>query len=195
MKNKHSYYSYGKSQYKKRTLKKLYATLGTILMFYALSIPNVPKQPVEIIENQVLPAAQAQEIEPPPETVINDPCDMKDVYCGEEKSIDGNFPDTANNNLVAKQIYKIATDAGFKWPDYLVRLAYCESHLNPKARNVNKDGTVDRGLFQINNYWHPDITEKQADDVEFATRWTMNMVDKGLQIRWSCDKIVRHQQF
>lgn len=26
--------------------------------------------------------------------------------------------------------------------------------LNPQAKNVNKDGTADWGLFQINNYWH-----------------------------------------
>lgn len=30
-----------------------------------------------------------------------------------------------------------------------------ESGFNPKARNVNRNGTVDSGLTQINHFWHP----------------------------------------
>ena len=34
-----------------------------------------------------------------------------------------------------------------------------ESGFNPKARNVNRNGTIDSGLSQINHYWHPKIVK------------------------------------
>ena len=37
-----------------------------------------------------------------------------------------------------------------------LRIAHCESRLNQNAIHINKDGTKDVGLFQINEYWHGD---------------------------------------
>lgn len=53
-----------------------------------------------------------------------------------------------------------------------VAVATCESSLDPKCTNYNKDKvkSVDRGLFQFNSYWHPDISESDAYDPETATR-------------------------
>lgn len=34
-----------------------------------------------------------------------------------------------------------------------------ESGGNPLAQNVNRDGSLDRGLFQINSRWHPEVTD------------------------------------
>ena len=44
-------------------------------------------------------------------------------------------------------------DAGYKFginPDLLYAIAIVESNLNPKAVNINKNGTRDYGIFQIN---------------------------------------------
>jgi len=51
-----------------------------------------------------------------------------------------------------------------------------ESGFNPRARGYNRDKfgnitSVDRGIAQINNYWNPGISDKQADDPMFALNW------------------------
>ena len=92
---------------------------------------------------------------------------------------------------VKEQIVKIAEDENFKYTDYLLRLAYCESRFNPKAVNDNGFYLRDLGTFQINEYFHKDVTREQAEDVEFATKWTMNKINSGLQTLWACDKIVK----
>src|SRR3990167_697489 len=98
---------------------------------------------------------------------------------------------SASDGQIQKQIIAIAKEQNFKWPDYLLKLAYCESRFNPKARNNNGRYGMDRGLFQINNKYHPQITDKQADDVRFATLWTMEKINKGYQHLWSCDKMIK----
>ncbi len=88
------------------------------------------------------------------------------------------------------KIRELADRENFQWPDYLVKLANCESKLNPNAVNDNGAFGKDRGLFQINSFYHPNISDEQAFDVEFATKWTMNMINKGYQHRWACNDIV-----
>ena len=51
-------------------------------------------------------------------------------------------------------------------PDLAVRVALCESNFNPDAKNQNPNGTLDRGLFQWNDYYHPEITDRCAFDPE-----------------------------
>ena len=68
-------------------------------------------------------------------------------------------------------------------PDLAVRVAKCESSLNPKAINTNRDGTRDRGLFQINERWHPQVTDEQAFDPIFATRFFCRAFKNG-NLRW-----------
>lgn len=50
-----------------------------------------------------------------------------------------------------------------------------ESSWQPKARGYNKRGgqvlSVDRGIAQINDYWHPEISDEQADDPAWAVDW------------------------
>lgn len=91
-------------------------------------------------------------------------------------------------------ILRIAKEENFKWPDYLVRLANCESRLDPNAKNDrnNKPAhSVDRGLFQINSYWHRDVTDTEAYNPVFATRWTIQKINEGKQHYWVCDKYIR----
>jgi hypothetical protein len=65
----------------------------------------------------------------------------------------------------------------------LIRLAHCESTLNPAA--VGDYGNS-LGLFQIFLKWHPDVTPEQALDVEFATRWTAKKIRQGQGDLWTC---------
>lgn len=65
----------------------------------------------------------------------------------------------------------------------LIRLAHCESSLNPEAVGDNGNSY---GLFQIFLKWHPDVTAEQARDIEFATKWTANKIRQGQGHLWTC---------
>jgi len=94
-----------------------------------------------------------------------------------------------NPGAVELRIRQLAKEANFAWPDYLVRLAKCESGLNPKAIGVNKDKvkSKDHGIFQINDYWHPEAMHI-AYNLDEATKWTMWRIESGYQYEWMCDK-------
>lgn len=67
-------------------------------------------------------------------------------------------------------------------PDKAVELARRESSLNPKAVNVNKDKSRDRGLYQINSRWHA-VSDEQAFDPLFAIHFAMKAISEG-KARW-----------
>lgn len=54
-----------------------------------------------------------------------------------------------------------------------------ESGRDPAARHVNDDGSVDRGLWQINNRAHPDVTDAQAYDPVEATKAAFRISSGG----------------
>ena len=60
-------------------------------------------------------------------------------------------------------------------PDHLQAMAWVESRYNPKA--VGDNGRS-RGCFQIQTKLHK-ITVKQAEDVRFASQWTVNYLIKN----------------
>jgi len=64
-----------------------------------------------------------------------------------------------------------------------LKVARCESSLNPTAVNINTTGSKDRGLYQINDKWHPEVTEDQAFDPEFSIRFFCKAM-KGGNISW-----------
>lgn len=94
---------------------------------------------------------------------------------------------------VARKIQIIADKHNFKWPGYLVRLARCESRLDPHAINNNMEYGVDRGLFQINSRYHPEVSNECAFDVTCSTKWTMDMINEGHQDQWACNDIILNQ--
>lgn len=94
------------------------------------------------------------------------------------------------------QIRAIADEMDFKWPDYLVRLAYCESRLDPKALNDKGNtpaNSYDRGLFQFNSYWQKKVSDDCAYDVRCATETTIKMINAGQQHLWACDDIIKRK--
>lgn len=73
-------------------------------------------------------------------------------------------------------------------PDLAVAVAKCESALNPKARNINSPTSIDRGLYQINNFYHPEVTDAQADDPIFATTFFCKAFLNGNLEWWKASK-------
>jgi Lysozyme like domain len=58
-----------------------------------------------------------------------------------------------------------AQQAGFSGQSLttVLAIANAESGLNPLAKNCNNPGgTCDRGILQINNYWHPEVSDACA---------------------------------
>lgn len=87
-------------------------------------------------------------------------------------------------NIIAKQ-------ENFQYTDYLHRLIFCESRYNQYATNDNGKYGKDRGLAQINTKYHPEVSDEQAFNPDFAIKWTIGMINKGEQHQWACDRIVK----
>ena len=94
---------------------------------------------------------------------------------------------TAENNTIENQIRKIAISEGVD-PAVAVRVAKCESNLKAEAINTNKDGSRDRGIFQINEKWHPEVTDAQAFDVEFSAKFFCKAYKDGHIDWWNASK-------
>ena len=84
-------------------------------------------------------------------------------------------------------IRKIASKEGVD-PELAVRVAKCESNLNPLAVNKNTDGSRDRGLFQINEKWHPDVSDEVAFNPITATEFFCKAYKEGHLDWWSCSQ-------
>ena len=52
-------------------------------------------------------------------------------------------------------------------------LAYTESRYKPSARNTNVNGSIDRGLFQLNDRSFPQLTESDFLDPNISARYGM----------------------
>ena len=80
-----------------------------------------------------------------------------------------------------------------EYADEAFKLLECENkNLDPRAVNDNTEWGglgVDRGIFQINSYYHP-LTDEQAFDykqnIDYA--WRMFVNDGHTFIRWTCGR-------
>jgi murein DD-endopeptidase MepM/ murein hydrolase activator NlpD len=61
----------------------------------------------------------------------------------------------------------------------IVAIAQAESTLNTNAKAVNGDGSIDRGVLQINSRWHAEITDACAYDAACAFRAAYQISSRG----------------
>ena len=73
-------------------------------------------------------------------------------------------------------------------PDLAVRIAKCESGLDPKAVHINKDGSKDRGVFQWNDKYHPEVNDDYAFNPKLATREFCKAFKNGNLSWWNTSK-------
>ncbi len=66
-------------------------------------------------------------------------------------------------------------------------LSLCENRdWNTEAAYVNKDLSIDRGLFQINSKYHSEVSNSCAYDYRCATREAIRILkDRGFE-EWTC---------
>lgn len=111
----------------------------------------------------------------------------------EVKEVKATIGETDNQRKVEIEIRKIAQEKNFKWPDYLVRLAFCESRLNPSSINTKGNypaTSKDRGLFQYNSHWQKQVSDECAFDLRCSTEKTIEKINAGGQGIWVCNDIV-----
>ena len=65
-------------------------------------------------------------------------------------------------------------------------VAFCESGYRTSV--VGVIDKRDRGLFQINSRWNPNVTDKCAFDTECSTRWFVGEVEAGRMWKWEASK-------
>ncbi len=90
-----------------------------------------------------------------------------------------------NKQQITDLIKSIAGEYGIN-PDKAVQVAVNESSLDPNCVHKNSDRrkTIDRGLYQINNFWHAEISDKCCFDPECATRFFCKMAKAGRATEW-----------
>ena len=91
-------------------------------------------------------------------------------------------------DAVTEQLIKKIAVAETVDPDLAVRVAKCESNLDWKAVNINTDGSKDRGLFQINDKWHPDVSDEVAFNPITATQFFCKAFKAGNLKWWDATK-------
>lgn len=108
---------------------------------------------------------------------VGEPVDDNETY----KGLRQRKPD-ANIDPIIKE----ATKDSDVTPTVISSLLWTESGYKPDAKNENiKDGKVtstDRGIAQINDSAHPDVTEEQANDPAFAIPYAVGELNKGLKV-------------
>src|SRR4051812_14614922 len=64
----------------------------------------------------------------------------------------------------AVQVAQLAQQAGFAGNDWVVSVAVAEAESAgwTRARLINTDCSVDRGLWQINSFWHSEVSDSCA---------------------------------
>lgn len=60
-----------------------------------------------------------------------------------------------------------------------IAIIQAESGGNSAARNVNTDGSIDRGLWQINNKAHPEVSDACAFNPECSTLAALRISNQG----------------
>lgn len=86
---------------------------------------------------------------------------------------------------VKEQVQAIAVEESYEAPRFLSRLAFCESSLNPSAKNPRSSAL---GLFQILD--RHGVSDECRTDVECSTRWTIKQLKAGHASWWACAELI-----
>lgn len=101
--------------------------------------------------------------------------------------------------LLRSQVYGYASQAGFKGAalDTIVAIAYAESTFNTDAKSPpNWDGSIDRGLYQINSKAHPDVSNTCAYDATCSSAAAYRISSGGSNfIPWTTYTSGKYKQY
>lgn len=86
-----------------------------------------------------------------------------------------------------RDLRRLARQMGFRKPKVAAAIAMAESSGDPLAVGKNrKPKSKDRGLFQINDRWHPEVSDRCAFDARCNAREAFRISEGGRDWRqWS----------
>lgn len=67
----------------------------------------------------------------------------------------------------------------------LLRIVDCESNFNPNVRG--RVDNRDRGLWQFNSRWHPEVSDDCAFDSWCSTQKAIDLIKAGYAHHWVCN--------
>jgi hypothetical protein len=87
----------------------------------------------------------------------------------------------------AVQVAQLAQQAGFSGNDWVISVAVAEAESGgwTHARLINTDCSVDRGLWQINSYWHGEVSDACAFDPTCNAQGTHTIWANGGWSQWT----------
>lgn len=83
-------------------------------------------------------------------------------------------------------ITEVASQENFDNPELLLAIAKAESRFNPNIRG--EQDSRDRGLYQINSYYNPNVTDECAFDPWCSTEWTISELEAGHAWKWNASR-------
>jgi hypothetical protein len=113
------------------------------------------------------------------DSFVFEPCNLEVVVCANE-AIKTPTPS------VEARIRAVAEAEGFKDVNLLLKLSFCESSNNVKAIHINKDGSKDRGAFQWNSKYQPQVSDECAYNLECSTKEVILKIRNGGLSAWVC---------
>lgn len=160
--------------------KKKWLTLVCITIIASIAIFNYGLLAVEEITTSPVMASEAPVRHET--TNIDDLCSLPYIDCG-----------TASQREIKEYAWvKFNQNLGYDVAVQAMKIIQCESNWNPDAINVNTNGTVDRGIAQINSI-HKDISNAQAFDYQHSINWMINKYwnDGNNFNAWVCNRLIK----
>ena len=107
--------------------------------------------------------------------------------CGPDKPEAEVTPTPGASQYTLRQLRRLARQVGFRKPKLAAAIAMAESSGDPLAVGINrKPRSRDRGLFQINDRWHPEVTNRCAFDARCNAEAALEISEGGRDWRqWS----------
>lgn len=81
-----------------------------------------------------------------------------------------------------QQLVQAARAAGFSGAGLVNAVAVSlaeDGAMTLRARGVNRDGTVDRGPWQFNSHWHPEVSDACAYDLNCSAQQAFRVSKQG----------------
>jgi hypothetical protein len=110
---------------------------------------------------------------------LPDPCGLSSVICYEESP-------AYIQEYIRDEFNKNGLDG-----DLAVKISWLESRHKLDAVNVNKDGSRDRGVLQINSRWHPEVSDECAYDLDCSVKEGIRIVNQSGWNQWTTYKLIK----
>ena len=100
-----------------------------------------------------------------------EPDSGKGIFVG----LNQNLPNEEYTNLIST-----ATSENDIHPSLIAAMLWQESGYRPEAINDGGKDGIDRGIAQINSKWHPEVSDEQAFDPNFAIPWMVRQLKSDI---------------